>query len=338
MPDLEVIHAGIILNSLIIYALSGGADYGAGIWDLLATGKTARKQREVIADTIAPIWEANHVWLILVIVLLFTSFPSAFAAMMIDLHIPLTVIMIGIVLRGSAFVFRKYGAQKPEDHQIWSTVFGISSLITPFFLGITLGAVSSGDIRVDDGVTRIELVDSWLTPFALLCGVFAQVIFAFLAAAYLTDEHRNDVELRQVFRSRALASGLIVFPLALLLFIVSKEGAPNIYHELTDVWGILLIVLTGGVTLFTMTNVWQDRPHLARIGAIIQVSFILLGWGIAQHPYMIYPDITIQGAAAPDITLQLVLIALIVGSIVLIPSLFYLFYIFRQEDQPIEEI
>jgi cytochrome d ubiquinol oxidase subunit II len=337
MPDLAVIHAGIILIALMIYALSGGADFGAGMWDLFASGKSARKQREVIADTIAPIWEANHVWLILVVVLLFTIFPSAFAAMMIDLHIPLTIVLIGIVLRGSAFVFRKYGVQKPEDHQLWSTIFGVSSLVTPFFLGIVLGAVSTGDIRVEEGVTRIDLIGSWLTPYALLCGLFAQTIFAFLAAAYLADDHREDVDLRAVFRSRALLSGLMVYPLALVLFFVAKDGAPNIYHELTDTWGLVLIVATGAVTSITVLSLWQDRPRIARLGAMAQVSLILLGWGIAQYPYMIYPDLTISGTAGPDVTLELVLVALIVGFIVLIPSLFYLFYIFRQDNPQADE-
>src|SRR3989449_4201164 len=161
---LEVIVAIFILASLIVYALMGGADFGGGIWNLLAFGVRAQRQREAIADAIAPIWEANHVWLILVIVLLFTGFPRGFATMMTALNIPMTVMLLGIVLRGSAFVFRKYDV---KGERRWSTVFGMASFLTPFFQGVILGALTTGQIHVEQGRVLTGFMAGWLTPFAL---------------------------------------------------------------------------------------------------------------------------------------------------------------------------
>ncbi len=150
--------AAVILAALVLYALMGGADYGGGIWDLLASGPRAQRQRHAIVEAIAPIWEANHVWLVLVIVLLFTGFPRAFSAIMIALHIPITVMLIGIVLRGSAFVFRKYDSTDDAVQRRWSTVFGIASFFTPFFQGLTMGALTTGDIRfLGDRVTTFDV-------------------------------------------------------------------------------------------------------------------------------------------------------------------------------------
>src|SRR5689334_1038643 len=149
---LEDLIALVTLLALVLYALMGGADFGAGVWDVLAAGPRAQRRRAVIAEAIGPIWEANHVWLILVIVLLFTAWPAAFAAMMTALHIPLTAMLLGIVLRGTAFIFRKYDSPRPDVQQRWSWVFGVASGFTPFLQGMTLGALATGEIRVQDGV------------------------------------------------------------------------------------------------------------------------------------------------------------------------------------------
>src|ERR1044071_5538215 len=181
---LEDIIAIITLVSLILYALMGGADFGGGLWDLAATGPRRREQREAISNALAPVWEANHVWLILVIVLLFTAWPPAFAAMMTALHIPITAMLIGIVLRGATFVFRKYDSKRDEVQRRWSRIFGISSVFTPFAQGLVLGALATGEVRVDHGVISTGFFAGWLSPFAIACGAFALVLFAFLAATY----------------------------------------------------------------------------------------------------------------------------------------------------------
>jgi cytochrome d ubiquinol oxidase subunit II len=185
---LETIIAGVMVASLVLYALLGGADYGGGVWDLFAFGRRAREQRELIAHAIGPVWEANHVWLILVVVILFTAFPPAFAVIATALHIPITLLLIGIVLRGTAFTFRTYDVQRDEVQRRWSLIFSIASIITPILLGTILGAVASGDIRVENDVVTSGFLRPWLTPFPLAVGFFALALFAFLAAVYLTVE------------------------------------------------------------------------------------------------------------------------------------------------------
>jgi cytochrome d ubiquinol oxidase subunit II len=330
MPSLENILAGVTLASLVIYALSGGADFGAGIWDLIAIGRKNRAQREAIADAIAPIWEANHVWLILVVVLLFTVFPTAFSTIMIALHIPTTVVLVGIVLRGSAFVFRKYGPSRPEAFETWSVVFGLSSLLVPFFLGVILAAVTTGDIRLENDTVTGGYWRSWTTTFALACGLLTQTLFAFLAAVYLTVDTQQNADLQNAFRQRALVSVLALLPMAILVFVLAQDQAPHIYAGLTGSWGVLLVIVTSLLTATAILALRTRRLQLARAVAVGQVALIIIGWGLAQHPYLVFPDITIDQAAAPAITLQLVSVALASGAIILLPALFYLFYVFKR--------
>jgi cytochrome bd ubiquinol oxidase subunit II len=330
---LETLVAAIMLAALVLYALMGGADYGGGIWDLLASGPRAQRQRHAIVEAIAPIWEANHVWLILVIVLLFTGFPRAFSAIMIALHIPITVMLIGIVLRGSAFVFRKYDSTDDVVQRRWSTVFGIASFFTPFFQGLTLGALTTGDIRfLGDRVTT-GFFAGWLTPFALTCGFFALALFAFLAATFMTVEMQPEPDLQQDFRLRALWAEAALIPLAVIVFITSKYGAPFMYHGLTNWWAPVLLGWTALSAITATLALWFRQFYLARIAAVAQVTFVLLGWGLAQFPHLVTPDITIQSATAPESTLKLLLVALGAGAVVLLPSLFYLFQIFKRQEQ-----
>src|ERR1700716_790731 len=211
---LETLIAAVMLTSLIVYALMGGADYGGGMWDLLASGPNAQRQRHAIVDAIAPIWEANHVWLVLVIVLLFTAFPRAFSVIMIALHITITAMLIVIVLRGSAVVFRKYDSTEDAIQRRWSTIFGIASFFTPFFQGLTMGALTTGDIHfVGDRVTT-GFFAGWLTPFALTCGFFALALFAFLAATYMTVALQSQPDLQDDFRRRAIWAQTALIPLA----------------------------------------------------------------------------------------------------------------------------
>src|SRR5216684_1451591 len=322
-----------ILSSLIIYALMGGADFGGGIWNVLAFGPRAKRQREAIADAIAPIWEANHVWLILVIVLLFTGFPRGFAAMMTALNIPMTAMLLGIVLRGSAFMFRKYDVKDDAVQRRWSTVFGVASFFPPFFQGVTLGALTTGHIRVEQGRVLTGFMAGWLTPFALACGVFALGLFAFLAAAYLTVESKGEPELQEDFRLRSLWSGLALAPIALVVFLTSKQGAPEMYHGLTRWWAPVLLAWTSLFAVAALVALWLRRFSMARLAAIGQVTLILVGWGLAQYPNLVTPDVTVTNAAAPEFTLHLLVIALGLGAILLLPSLAYLFYVFKRRER-----
>jgi len=330
---LETLVAAVMLASLILYALMGGADYGGGMWDLLASGPKAKRQRHAIVEAIAPIWEANHVWLILVIVLLFTGFPSAFSTIMIALHIPITAMLMGIVLRGSAFVFRKYDSTEDAVQRRWSTIFGIASFFTPFFQGLTLGALTTGAIHfVGDRVTT-GFFAGWLTPFALTCGLFALALFAFLAATYMTVAPQSQPDLQNDFRLRAIWAQTALIPLAIIVFITSKSGAPSMYQGLTNWWAPVLLGWTALSAIAATLALWSRRFYLARIAAVAQVTFILLGWGLAQFPHLVTPDVTIQNAAAPESTLKLLLLALGAGGVVLLPSLFYLFQIFKGQEQ-----
>jgi cytochrome bd ubiquinol oxidase subunit II len=326
---LELIVAGFMCAALIFYAVTGGADYGGGMWDLLATGSRAGEQRSVIAKAIGPIWEADHVWLILVIVILFTGFPRGFAALTTALNIPMTLMLIGIVLRGTAFIFRKYDVKSDKVQFRWSALFGAASFFTTFIQGVTLGALSTGQIRIIDGRLATGFFAGWLTPFAIACGLFALALFAFLAATYLTVDTTGEHDVQNDFRLRALWSGSALAPIAFAVFITSKQGAPEMYQGLTQWWAPLLISATVCFAIAALVSLWLRRFPLARIAAISEVTLILGGWSLSQYPKLITPDITIFNAAAPAITLRLLIYALVAGAIVLFPSLFFLFRIFK---------
>jgi len=328
----ELIIAGFMFVALIFYAVSGGADFGGGMWNLLATGPRADAQRNAIARAIGPIWEADHVWLILVIVILFTGFPRAFAAIMTALNIPFTLMLIGIVLRGSAFTFRKYDVESQGVQHRWGALFGAASFFTPFIQGMALGALSTGKIRIVDGRLATGFFAGWLTPFALACGLFALALFAFLAATYLTLDPSTESHVQNDFRLRALCSGAALVPIAFAVFITSKEGAPAMYHGLTQWWAPLLIGTTVVFAITALISLWLCQFALARVAAIAEVTLILTGWSLEQYPRLVTPDITIFNAAAPEITLRLLTYALIAGAIVLFPSLFFLFRVFKGKE------
>jgi cytochrome d ubiquinol oxidase subunit II len=329
---LEDIVAGFMGVSLILYALMGGADFGGGFWDLVAKGPRADRQRRAIAEAIAPIWEANHVWLILVMVILFTGFPRGFAILMTALNIPATLMLVGIVLRGSAFIFRKYDRRTEPVQDRWSLLFGASSFFTPLVQGVTLGALATGQIRVIDGTLATGYVAGWLSPFAIACGVFALSLFAFLAATYLTVDTEKEPDLQSDFRFRALCSGFLLIPIAVVVFLTSKTGAPEMYEGLTRWWAPLLLGATACFAGGVLIALWRRRYRWARIAAIGEVTLILSGWSLAQYPHLIVPDLTLLNSAAPPETLRLLVVALSLGAVLLLPSLFFLFRIFKGSE------
>ena len=322
--------AAILALALNAYVLFGGADFGGGVWDLLASGPRRDRQREVIAHAIGPIWEANHVWLILAIVLSFTCFPAVYARLGTVLHIPLTLMLVGIVLRGSAFTFRTYDTQRDAAQRRWGRIFSSASVITPVLLGVSIGAVASGRVAEIVGASFVEqFVEPWLTPFAFSVGLLALVLFAFLAAVFLTME-THDPELCEDFRRRALGSGVAAFFASALVLLLSGGSAPLVREGLTSSpWALPLHLTTGLTAVAVLASLWFRRYRMARLGAGLQVTLIFWGWATAQYPFLVPPDLTIQRAAAPETTLSLVLIGLAVGGAILIPSLWYLFQIFK---------
>ena len=321
----------VMVVSLVLYALGAGADFGGGVWDLFASGPRAKQQRELIAHAIGPIWEANHVWLILVIVLLFVAFPPAFAAISIALHIPLAVMLVGIVLRGSAFVFRSYDVQTDGVQMRWSRLFAVSSIVAPVMLGVCVGAIASGSIRinVETGAVKTNFISQWLGAFPFAIGFWTLALFAFLAAVYLTNE-TDEAELREDFRRRALAAGFAVALMALVGFILAERGAPLVWHGLSkEWWSIPFQIVTGLISVSALAAVWSRRYRLARLLAMAQISFIIAGWALAQFPFLIEPDLTFANSAAPDSVLQALVRALAAGAVLLFPSLWYLYRIFK---------
>jgi cytochrome d ubiquinol oxidase subunit II len=347
---LPTIVAGIMLISLNAYVLLGGADFGGGVWDLLATGSPARRaaQRELVAHALGPIWEANHVWLVLVVVLLFTAFPPVFSGLAIMLHIPLSLMLIGIVLRGSAFTFRTYGSEHDAAQRRWGRTFAIASVATPVLLGICIGAIASDAVGRSLGalshpsVARQDFtalfVAPWLTPFTIGAGLLTLALFAFLAAVYLTVEAPDDA-LREEFRSRALATAVVVFVLAFALLALAPAGAPRMHTGLiASPWAIPFQIATAIAAVAALWALWTRRFRLARIAAAAQVTLILWGWAVAQYPFLVPPPLTIRGAAAPERTLELLLWALALGAAVLFPSLAYLFRIFKGRPEAFERM
>ena len=329
MIGLPEIIAGVVAVALNAYVLTGGADFGGGVWDLFASGVRRERQRELIADSIAPVWEANHVWLIVVVVVLFTGFPSAFSMLGTVLHIPLTIMVIGIVLRGSAFVFRSYG---PYGRNRWGRAFAIASVITPLLLGTIIGSVATG--AVADATDKIGgagsftevFVAPWAGPFPAAIGLFALALFAFLAATYLTLD-APDEELREDFRTRALAGAGAVFVCAALALLLAHSAAPRV--AIGVVGALLIQASTATAAITAIAALWLRHYRLARIAAAAQVSLILWGWLIAQYPYLIPPALTIRDAAAPAVTLRLLAVGLAAGAVILLPSLQYLLRTFK---------
>ncbi len=325
MPDVSVFAAAALAFSLNLYAVLGGADYGGGLWALLALGRRSTLQRDTIARVLAPVWEANHVWLVLAVVILFTAFPFAFSVLGTALHVPLTLLLVGIVLRGAAFVFRAYGGSGGRPDRSWEQVFAMASAVTPLVIGMVVGAVTEGNIRVVSGRVQAGLLDVWTTPFCLLVGVFALTLFAFLAAVFLTLE-ADSPALANDFRRRALVAGGCVAGLALAVFWASNA---DVRSGLTrSVWALPLHLTTAACALMAFACLYTSAFRWARVAAAAQVSCIVWGWVLTQYPFLVRPDVTVQSAAAPAATLRLLLVLLCLGALVLFPALGYLFSVF----------
>jgi cytochrome d ubiquinol oxidase subunit II len=324
---LEDILAATGLIGVIAYAVLAGADFGGGIWDLCAGGPRRDEQRRAIAHAMGPVWEANHVWLIFVIVMLFTAFPPAFAALSVALFGPFHGVLIGITLRGAAFVFRGPEASAPQTSQ-WGLLFGIASVITPVLLGMSLGAVSAGSLRVIEGQVQVAGPTPWLTPVSLLMGALALALCAYLAAVYLTNE--TEGELREDFRQRALLAGTFVVALAVIALPLLYLDAPHLWTRLMDISAAPVLIAGIISALFSGWTLLWRRYVLARASAIVQITCLLLGWGLAQYPYLVYPDVTVHAAAAPEATLRFVLYAIVGGAVLLVPSLWLLFRVFKR--------
>jgi cytochrome bd ubiquinol oxidase subunit II len=333
LTTLATMSAGLVLVALIAYAVLGGADFGGGVWDLLARGPSAERERAAIAQAMGPVWESNNVWLIFVLVVTWTAFPIVYAGISAALFIPITLALIGIVLRGAAFSFRSHYGMQVGTGVRWGHVFNIASTITPFLLGTIAGALASGGIRLSGPPLQVQadLWATWTTPFALSCGAFALGLCSVLSATYLTAEaHNNGSEvLTQTFRRRAMIAGAITALFGALAMALAISEAPTLWHGLI---GKAAPFTLGAVVLglATAAALFLNAYLVARVLVAAETACILLAWSVALWPYLIIPDVTITNAASPVSVLGPMLIVAILGLVVLLPSLWYLFSVFKR--------
>jgi cytochrome bd ubiquinol oxidase subunit II len=323
--------AALLWLSLTTYTVLAGADFGGGVWDIFASGPRRVAQRQAVARAMGPVWEANHVWLIFMITGLFTAFPLAFSTLGVALYLPATIALVGIVLRGASFVFRAHGSEAAGPFSPWGVVFGGSSVIGPFFLGTAAAAVASGSIRVSGGMVTSGFGAGWTTPFAVVVGLLAVTLCAYLAATYLMVETEHDQALQADFRRRALIASAFAGVLAIAGLWLASLQAEALWSGLTRrALPLLVIALLNGALAFW--GVWRWRPRLARVAVAAQVALVLWAWAVAQWPYLVPPDVTIESAAAPDSTLGAWLVVVGCGMLLLIPSLAILFAVFKAKN------
>jgi cytochrome d ubiquinol oxidase subunit II len=331
----DITLSGVMLVALVIYSLLGGADYGAGFWDLMCSGPRQQGQRDLIARAIQPVWEANHIWLILIVVLTFSGFPAAFSEISLGLAVPIFLILLGIVLRGSSYVFRAYFTGSVRTQLYWGKVFSISSSITPLFLGIMIGAISSDAVLVKNGISENGFLRTWFQPFPLIVGVLSLSLFAYLSACYLTIE-TDDAALQNDFRNRALFSGIVSLMAAFATYVVAGNAALGIRNGLSRAPYVWLVEVGGAIAaLVAFQALWTRHYQRARIAAAAQVALIIFGWGVAQYPYLVRPELTIYSSAAPTNIVSDLVIAVAVGALLLIPSLILLLLVFKTHRESI---
>ncbi|XXF77622.1 cytochrome d ubiquinol oxidase subunit II [Myxococcaceae bacterium GXIMD 01537] len=319
----------LVAGAFLLYALFGGADFGGGVWDLLASGPRKQAQRALIASAIGPVWEVNHVWLIAGVVLLFGGFPRAFAVLSVALHLPLTLFLLGIVFRGAAFTFRAYDDRGDAAQRRWGLVFSVASVLAPALLGMCVGAVVGGDIRVEGRAVTGGFVAPWTTPFALAVGLLALCLFAYLAAVYLTHEAGAGA-LQEDFRRRALGAGGAVFAAAFGVLGLAREGAPRVWEGL--IHSPFALALHGATALSALAAfglLWTRRFQAARVAAALQVGFIVLGWAVSQYPYLVVPDVTLAAASASPGVQRLLVGAAGLGLVLVVPSIVLLLRVFQ---------
>jgi cytochrome bd ubiquinol oxidase subunit II len=301
-PD-AIAAAAILFVVIAAYALFGGADFGGGVWDLLAGGaQSGRAPRDLIDESITPVWEANHVWLVFILVLLWTAFPPAFAAIMTALFVPLSLSLLGIVLRGVGFAFR-HTAHQLRMEQLAGATFAAASFITPFFMGTVVGAVATGQVPVHpDG----NILAAWTSPTAIMTGFLFVAACAYISAVYLVLEahHRSDRHLARYFALRATAAGVVTGALAGATFAELSSSAPRLFDRLTGVaLPLVAISIAAGIAVLAMLWLRWYRDLALRVVAAIAVAAVVWGWGLAQYPYLLPTSLTLTAGRAPNGTL-----------------------------------
>jgi cytochrome bd ubiquinol oxidase subunit II len=330
MIDILVFFIGA---SLLLYVLLGGSDYGAGILELLPGDGLREKQKHVINDAMGPVWEANHMWLILIVVILFMGFPTIFTTLMVSLHIPMLALLAGIVVRGTAFTFRHYDAvQEPKSQRVYTVLFSVSSLWTAVWLGIIVASLNRGIIDPAARDVWTAYVAPWWGLYPLSVGMFVACIFVFLACVYLIDE-TTDEALAKRFRGHAAVFNCLVIAAGATVFVTSlgeRESLPVTFFKNPWTLGVM------GVASLLFVALWffitSHRVWLTRVVAAGQVSLILLGWWLLYAPNAMVTatgSLNFYQVAAPDATLRQLVWALLIGSCFIFPSLIFLLRVFK---------
>jgi cytochrome bd ubiquinol oxidase subunit II len=339
---LDDVCLAFVLLGITAYAVLGSADFGAGFWDLTAGGaRRGARLRGMVQWSMSPVWEANHVWLIFVLVIVWTAFPTVFGSIFSTLSLPLFLAAIGIIFRGTAFALRGQAATVKEA-RVLGAMFALSSVLIPFFLGAAIGGVASG--RVPIGNAAGDLITSWLNPTSVLIGVVGVLSGAYLAAVFLCgdSERAGQEDLVRAFRVRALGAGIVTGAVALAGLLVLRSDARDLFDGLTSGAGLVMVLLSGAAGVATLALVYRDRFSLARFTAAGAVAAIVVGWVLAQSPYVLPPKVTLEDAAASDATLSAVVIGVVAGLVILVPSLWWLYRLvlqgrLDQEYEPLDQ-
>ena len=313
----------LALVGLAAYVVLGGADFGAGLWYVLLPGERRRALRDHTYHAMGPVWEANHVWLIFVLVVVWTAYPTAFGAIFSTLYVPLFAAALGIIIRGACYALRS-AVSTPREERILGAAFGASSVLTPFALGAAIGGIASGRVPLGNAVG--DPVDAWLNPTSMAVGVIAVATSAYLAAVWLTGDaaRAGRDDLAEPFRRRALATAVVAGAAALAGLLVLRGDAERIYDGLTSGPGLAGLLGSAVAGAATALLVARRRPEPARWTAAVAVGAIVAGWALAQRPELL-PGLTVEEAAASDATIVALLISLAVGAVILVPSLYLLF-------------
>ena len=330
--SLAIVVAAIMFVGVIAYAVFAGADFGSGVWDLTAgDARRGAPMRALIDDSIGPVWEANHVWLIFVLVYLWTAFPRAFAAMCETLFVPLTLAGFGIVLRGSAFVFRKF-APTVAQARLFGAIFAAASVLTPFFLGTVVGAVASGRVPLDGSGDRWR---TWATQASLVGGALAVLTSAFLAAVFLTAEaaRQGNANLVAGCRRRALAAGVLTGLAALVGIAPLRHDAPRLFDRLTG-RALPVVLLSAVAGLASLLLLWRERPSSARVAAVLAVAAVVAGWGFAQYPWVLVDAARIDDVAGARPTLWSLVGVFALAAVTVLPALGYLYWLTQRTTAP----
>jgi cytochrome d ubiquinol oxidase subunit II len=321
--------------AVVAYAVFGGADFGAGFWDLIAGGPEQGKHpRDMIEHSIGPVWEANHVWLIFIFVILWTSLPEAYASITLTLFVPLTIAALGIVMRGASFAFRK-AVVELRYRRIFGAAFAASSVLAPYCMGAIAGGIASG--RVPAGGQAGDPVQSWINPTSVIAGVLAVTAVAYLAAVYLVWDARRmaDPEMADYFRRRAIVAAGVVGVVGLAGIFVLRADARFLYSGLAS-RGLPLVILSVLCGVGALALLIRNAARGARLLAVVAVASIIIGWGVAQWPYVLPESLTFSAAASPTGTLAAMLVVVVLAAVIVVPGFILLFVLHEKSLLPEE--